>query len=779
MTDHSLTTFLRAQRLYGDFNETAWNNNVANATVLGIVADGATVSIGSDAISTTVAATSTDFVSIDDESDIDVYRFTITAEADLDLLLTPVGPTYNQAPQGGGQTSFDASAQSDLTLQLVDSNGTTVLATAAANGIGQSETIDGFGLSEAGEYYVRISGAQSNVQMYRLQITANHTVIAPEIDIQGSGNSIADGDLIAGDNPNNDHTDFGQSDVVAGSSRETYLIVNQGTVDLTISAISISGAAADDFVLNQPFTGPLAIAPQGSFAFTVDFDPSATGTRNAIVHIRSDDADEGQYDFAITGKGINATAATVLINEVDSSDVAVDDQEFIELFGPAGTPLDGLVLVLFSGDGDAAYDAIDLDGQSIPGDGYFVIGSSAVPNVDLVAFTTDGLRNGADAVGLYTGDASAIDTGVATATAASTANLRDAIVYDTSDADDVGLLAALGELVQFDENSHGAQDTESLQRIPSGAEVPGGSGGDDFTAAAATPGTASVTADITPPTVTDLIVAGVGGGFGSWASTFIDAVDDSGPSGPDNGLGFSVLGVTRTIPWYHVNTFYIRYSEQVSAPTGLSLLGVNVANYAGLFTISHSGDLTTVTMTSPFGLPETDFGPATTGIDRLRLTVAADGVTDLAGNAMVGDFSQEINVLPGDANGSGNVSSADVGLTNFRGFTEFGGPANGLGFSYDPFYDINSSGGISSADVGLTNLQGFDELPAPLPPPPAATSVPNGLQQRERMASKAERWVPWELAVDRVFKQHPFSKVRFGWPSQAFRPAIRMFAFST
>ena len=150
---------------------------------------------------------------------------------------------------------------------------------------------------------------------------------------------------------------------------------------------------------------------------------------------------------------------------------------------------------------------------------------------------------------------------------------------------------------------------------------------------------------------------------------------------------------------------------------GFDLFGVNVADYAGSYSISHSGDLTTITMTSPFGLPEADLGPPTTGIDKLLLQLADGAITDLAGNILDGDevggaggeFTQRFDVLPGDANGDGFVSNVDVGLTNLRGFLSIANPG---GFSYETFFDLTGDGFINNVDVGLTNFQGFDALPA-------------------------------------------------------------------
>ncbi len=78
----------------------------------------------------------------------------------------------------------------------------------------------------------------------------------------------------------------------------------------------------------------------------------------------------------------------VMINEVDADQDGTDAQEFIELYdgGIGNTNLSGLVVVLYNGSDDQSYnDAIDLDGYSTDVNGYFVIGSAIVPNVDIVA----------------------------------------------------------------------------------------------------------------------------------------------------------------------------------------------------------------------------------------------------------------------------------------------------------------------------------------------------------------------------------------------------------
>lgn len=156
-----------------------------------------------------------------------------------------------------------------------------------------------------------------------------------------------------------------------------------------------------------------------------------------------------------------------MINEVDSDTAGTDVLEFVELYdgGVGSAPLDGLVVVFYNGNGDVSYNAFDLDGFSTNAQGYFTLGNSGVPGVDIV-FPGDGVQNGADAVALYAANA----TDFPLNTPITTTNLRDAIVYDTSDADDSGLLVLLNAgQPQVDENGSANGTTVSMQRCPNGS----------------------------------------------------------------------------------------------------------------------------------------------------------------------------------------------------------------------------------------------------------------------------------------------------------------------
>jgi len=158
----------------------------------------------------------------------------------------------------------------------------------------------------------------------------------------------------------------------------------------------------------------------------------------------------------------------IIINELDSDTPSTDMLEFIELYdgGVGNTSLDGLVVVLFNGSVDVSYGAFDLDGFNTDEDGYFLLGNTAVVPTPSITFPSNTLQNGADAVALYSGNATDFPNG----TLVTTTNLIDAVVYDTNDPDDSGLLILLNSgQPQVDEAGGGNSAGDSIQRCPIGS----------------------------------------------------------------------------------------------------------------------------------------------------------------------------------------------------------------------------------------------------------------------------------------------------------------------
>jgi hypothetical protein len=109
----------------------------------------------------------------------------------------------------------------------------------------------------------------------------------PEINIQGNGTTIDDGEVTPSAS---DHTDFGSADVSSGTVIRTFTIENSGTGPLNLGsdAESLSGDA-DFTVTAQP---SITVAVNSSTTFQVTFDPSVTGVRSATVSVANNDGDE-------------------------------------------------------------------------------------------------------------------------------------------------------------------------------------------------------------------------------------------------------------------------------------------------------------------------------------------------------------------------------------------------------------------------------------------------------------------------------------------------------
>jgi hypothetical protein len=176
---------LSAQRGYGDFNEKSFgqlgNDDSSRATDLGTIADGGTVAVGQDASTLIVDFTAEDFVSIDDESDTDFFKFTVGGTGTVDIDLEALGFTFKVKTQNvNDEIDFNSKERSDLALTLLDS-GLSVLGSSNFTGLGGSEMLTGIAVT-AGDYFIQITGADNSddnifdVQFYGL--TAGFTLSA-------------------------------------------------------------------------------------------------------------------------------------------------------------------------------------------------------------------------------------------------------------------------------------------------------------------------------------------------------------------------------------------------------------------------------------------------------------------------------------------------------------------------------------------------------------------------------------------------------------------------
>lgn len=94
---------------------------------------------------------------------------------------------------------------------------------------------------------------------------------------------------------------FGTVKVGRAGSAKTFTITNFGSSKLTGLAVTKTGQQKGDFVVTAP--AKTSLAPGTSTTFKVTFKPRAKGTRNAAIHIKSNDPNENPFDIKLTGQG--------------------------------------------------------------------------------------------------------------------------------------------------------------------------------------------------------------------------------------------------------------------------------------------------------------------------------------------------------------------------------------------------------------------------------------------------------------------------------------------
>ena len=195
----------------------------------------------------------------------------LDGDSDVDLI----------APMGADNllSWYENDGSESFTRRTIDTNaGNRVSAVADFNGDGTLDVVSGAWDSRRLNWYAQTTAAN------------------PEIDVQGNGRSISDGET----NPSTlDDTQFGGTE--AGSSRtRTFTIGNTGTGALAVNSVTISGS--NRFTISSQPSG--SVAAGGSSTFGIRFSPTGVGQQSATVSISNNDADENPYMFRVEGTGV-------------------------------------------------------------------------------------------------------------------------------------------------------------------------------------------------------------------------------------------------------------------------------------------------------------------------------------------------------------------------------------------------------------------------------------------------------------------------------------------
>jgi hypothetical protein len=155
----------------------------------------------------------------------------------------------------------------------------------------------------------------------------------PEMNVRGNSVTIVDGNTTVN---TLDHTQFGAVALALGGTptTRTFTVENTSINPMYVDAITITGVDAADFsVTTTPF--PATVGGNSSLTFTVTFNPSTAGLKNATIEIVSSDCDETIYDFAIQGLTVE------VISDVRGSMLTLDGVDDYVNINAVAIPMSG------------------------------------------------------------------------------------------------------------------------------------------------------------------------------------------------------------------------------------------------------------------------------------------------------------------------------------------------------------------------------------------------------------------------------------------------------
>ncbi|MFQ5864233.1 MAG: choice-of-anchor D domain-containing protein, partial [bacterium] len=98
--------------------------------------------------------------------------------------------------------------------------------------------------------------------------------------------------------------DFGDV-IVDSTASQTFVVTNEGTAVLVVTATSLTGANPEQFNIDSG-GAPFTLVPGDSQDVVVSFQPTSEGLKSATLQIASNDPDEDTLEVALTGNGVPA-----------------------------------------------------------------------------------------------------------------------------------------------------------------------------------------------------------------------------------------------------------------------------------------------------------------------------------------------------------------------------------------------------------------------------------------------------------------------------------------
>jgi uncharacterized repeat protein (TIGR01451 family) len=180
---------------------------------------------------------------------------------------------------------------------------------------------------------------------------------------------------------------------------QSVTLTNVGAGNLDITGATIIGANPTDFTLTNPPGGPITLAPGGTTAFNITFNPALgnIGALDAILQISTDDAGQPTLDvglFGLSTLGLEGANEPTFQNVVNTLGYAIDVGGTGLILGTGAAPIGDEVLVpLFQKAGAGVVTILPVarysPSETLPFGFYFPDGTATPPT------TTVGVINAA------------------------------------------------------------------------------------------------------------------------------------------------------------------------------------------------------------------------------------------------------------------------------------------------------------------------------------------------------------------------------------------------
>ncbi len=260
------------QYLYGDDYEP--NDSAAQASNLGTLDSCTALHIG-DVPAPDVSFGAASLISIENNGEIDWFKVAVSSARRLGVVATPIGFQYDNSAQScSGQSGSccsgnitDTRAGANLTLEVLSTDGATVLASASGGAAGVAKAVSNVLLPAAGTYYIRVSASVfTQTQMYKLDVTPAAAALG--MALSGTPNIAVN----AGTGPTIDVTIASGTETLNAASAALFYKLNGGSpvqVPLTL----VSGSTYR------------ATLPQVLCSDTLEFRAQATGSGGTVVSL--------------------------------------------------------------------------------------------------------------------------------------------------------------------------------------------------------------------------------------------------------------------------------------------------------------------------------------------------------------------------------------------------------------------------------------------------------------------------------------------------------------